>query len=120
MMRRNPSVQTLRAVFADNAPEARRVLTLTHAQLREHPAGDARIAECHHMPAWHDVRLTALDSIGDTFGVESIEFENGARADYLNSGDSYALTLIFWRGNYRVQSVGDFIETMERRGMRAK
>lgn len=34
------------------------------------------------------------------------------------AGETYAPTVIYWRGQYRVQSVGDFIETMQRQGVR--
>ena len=50
------------------------------------------------------------------FGIEGIQ-AGDEWATYLNTGDSYAPTIIFWRGNYRVQSLGDFIETMERQSV---
>jgi hypothetical protein len=113
---RTPSIKILSKVF-ENPAEAKRVLFMSHKQLAEHPVGAARIAECYHWPAWHDVRMTILNSIDP--GLHGIETIRGREcADYLNTGDTYAPTLIFWRGAYRVQSVGDFIETMERQGVK--
>jgi len=117
---RTPSVNTLSAVFT-NPKEAKRILQLSHAELRKLPAAMARIAECYHFPKWYDIRLTCLDAIEPgLYGIESCETTTGEYADYLNTGDTYAPTLIYWRGAYRVQSVGDFIETMERNSVRFK
>jgi hypothetical protein len=113
-MMRTPSIKTLSAVFDDPA-HAKRILRMPRAQLFETPAGAARDAACYNPPKTHDIRMTVLDSIEPgTYGVEYIAFVNGEYADYLNTGETYAPTLIRWRGRYRVQSMGDFIETMER------
>ena len=117
---KTPSIKTLTRVF-DNPHEARRVLKMKHVELSDHPVGAARILECMHSPKWYDVRLTVINSIDHGLhGVESCETVNGEYCDYLNTGDIYADTLIFWRGNYRVQSLGDFIETMDRNGVKFK
>jgi len=109
-----PSVKTLALCFED-PKQARAILKMQHKELAQHPAGKARINECYHAPKWYDVRLHVLDSIDNgMFGVESIESTNGEYADYLNSGDTYTPTIIYWRDSYRVQSLGDFIETMQR------
>ena len=117
---RTPSVKTLSAVFNDPA-RAKAILHMSRAQLLETPAGAARDAECYNPPKTYDIRMTVLDSIEpSTFGVESIAFVNGEYADYLNAGETYNPTLIHWRGRYRVQSMGDFIETMERSHLRTE
>lgn len=112
-----PSIKTLSQVF-DNPKQARAVLEMTHEQLRAHPAGSARITECYHAPKWYDVRMHVLDSLDNgLYGLESIQSTNGEYADYLNAGDTYNPTVIYWRGSYRVQSIGDFIETMQRQSI---
>lgn len=114
---RLPSVKTLSAVFAD-ARRARQILEMTRAQLLELPAGSARFAACLHAPRTYDIRMHCLDALeSGLHGVEAVKSTGGEYADYLNAGDSYAATLIYWRGAYRVQSLGDFIETMARRGV---
>ena len=114
---RTPSIKTLSRVFSD-PKTAKAILLMTHAQLRELPAGQARIDECYHFPGWHDVRLHCLNAIEPGLcGLESCESTDGEYAEYLNLGDTYDDTLIFWRGAYRVQSVGDFVETMNRRSV---
>lgn len=111
---RKPSVKTLVQVFGDQAKEARKIFELTQGEMRKHPAGAKRIAECYYSPKWYDVRLHILDSLGETYGIESVHTEEDEYADYLNVGEMYAPTVIYWRGNYRVQSLGDFIETMQK------
>ena len=117
---RKPSVKTLALVFGHDAKEARAIFDMPWAALKEHHAAQTRIKECYHHPKRYDVRMHVLDSLGHTCGLEGMESTSGEFADYLNTGDSYAPTVIFWRGQYRVQSVGDFVETMERQGVRFK
>ena len=94
---------------------------MTRSELLETPAGKARDLECYNPPKTYDLRLTALNAIEPGLhGCEAVESSNGEFADYLNSGDSYNPTVIYWKGNYRVQSLGDFIETMERQGVSFK
>ena len=112
---RTPSIKTLSAVFA-NPREAKRILTMTRAELLRLDAGRALDTECHHLPSTWALRMTCLNAIdAGLHGLESAETTEGEYATYLNTGDSYAPTVIYWRGRYRVQSIGDFIETQERR-----
>ena len=111
---RTPSIKTLSRVFSDPV-HAKRILTMSHAELSVQPAGLARIRECYRSPKWHDVRLHCLDAIeGGFFGLESMVSTNGEYAEYLTAGDTYNDTVIYWRGAYRIQCVGDFVETMNR------
>lgn len=57
------------------------------------------------------VRMLALSDLIGAYGVESVETENtGEWADYVNTGDTYAPTVVFFRGTYRLSTLGDFIE----------
>lgn len=115
-----PSIKTLEQAFPDNAREARAVLKMCRDQLEAHPVGAERVKQCYHAPMNWDLRMHILNSIGEFHGVESLEGTRGEWAEYLNAGDTYACTVIYWRGRYRVQSLGDFIETQERKGKRFK
>lgn len=127
---RLPSIKTLSRVFED--PKiARKILEMSREQLEMHPVGAARVAqcslrlrllgscsvgaarvaECYNPPATVDLRMSILNSLESGFhGVESLKSRDHDFADYLNTGDTYAETIIYWRGSYRVQSVGDFVE----------
>ena len=111
---RTPSIKTLSRVFSDPV-QAKRIFLMSHAELSVQPAGLARIRECYRPPKWYDVRLHCLDAIEEgLFGLESMVSTNGEYAEHLNAGDTYNETVIYWRGAYRIQCVGDFVETMNR------
>lgn len=112
-----PSIKTLARVF-ENPKHARAIFEMSHEELAAHPIGRARIAECYNAPKWNDVRMHVLNTLDSgLFGLEAIQTNSGEYADYINTGDTYADTVIYWRGAYRVQSIGDFIETMERQNV---
>lgn len=111
---RLPSIKTLSQIFGDEAKQARFILEVDNTRLITGKAVDDLRWNSYGRQRKRTIRLTALNELGDFHGIESAESTNGEYAEYLNAGDSYALTLIYWRGNYRVQSIGDFVETMER------
>lgn len=116
--KRMPSIGVLSALF-DDPKEARRILKMSRAELCATEAGSARVRECYTPPETYDIRLCVLNAIdAGLHGVDAIKLGDEF-ADYLNAGEMYAVTLIHWRGRYRVQSLGDFVEIMERRGLRA-
>lgn len=107
---RLPSIKTLTLVFGDKARQARAILEMSRAELEKLPAGAARVAECYHPPKTYDLRLTCLDALGESYGVESFELRNGSYCDYLNTGDTYSPTLMRVNGVYRVGCWGDIAE----------
>lgn len=96
----------------------RRIFKMSHAELSAVPAARGYSRACHNAPPWYLVRLEALNAAGRFHGIESADSTAGEFASFLNAGDSYAPTVIYWRGAYRVQCIGDFVETLERRGIR--
>jgi hypothetical protein len=117
---RMPTVKTLQSIPDADHKRMREILKMTRTELLCIPVCEARDSECYHPPKTWDLRMAALNEAARTFGYESCESENREYAEYLNTGDSYVPTIIYWRGRYRVQSVGDFIETMERQGVHFK
>lgn len=112
-----PSIRSLREIHDANHAAMRRIGKMTRAELDATEAGTKRNRECYNRPTTPDVRMHALNSEAGTFGVEYVQSHHGEHAEYLNTGDTYAPTIIHWRGTYRVQSLGDFIETQERNGV---
>lgn len=110
MQTRLPSIKTLGAVFGNKAREARAILEMTRSQLEDLPAGAARARECFHPPKTYDLRMSCLDALGASYGVEGFETHTGAVCHYLNTGDTYAPTLIRFNSRYRVASWGDIAE----------
>lgn len=116
-MLRLPSIKTLSLVF-DDAKKAREILEMSRTQLIGLPAGSLRVGECLHAPKTYDIRLHCLNAIDSgLFGIENLVSACGSYASYLNTGDSYTPTLIYWDGQYRVQSIGDFVEKLERQNV---
>lgn len=83
------------------------------------------IDQCYHTPSHNEIVLSALDELLATFGVESIEtsevisnYHGYARASYLNTGDSYATTILLdhKKLTWRLVSWGDFVEEIEGEG----
>jgi hypothetical protein len=112
-----PSIKTLERAFPGKGRELRKALEAKRAELVLHPAGAARIEECHHPPKTYDVRMHVLNAIAETHGVEYINhkddtFTQSSGLDYLNTGDTYALTIIrnCATGSYRVAAWGDIVE----------
>ena len=82
--------------------------------------------------AWSDSRsshhyllMTALNDLLGTCGVEHIgevHTTNGPPVEYLNTGDSYAATLVYYResGKFKVQDYATAVEWCEKHGHLAK
>lgn len=116
---RTPSVKTLSTIFDDNAKQAKRFLTCDRKTLlaESQAASNCQMQSYERQPTYY-LRLIALNDLGDFHGVEYCETQEGDVVEYLNAGDTYNATLIFWRGRWRVTTLGDFIETMERSGVK--
>ena len=107
--RRLPSVRTLRAVFGEHAKQARAILEMTRGELDNLPTPQALVMT-YHPPHTSQLRLCLLDELATTHGVEAFQVRGGDWCEYLNAGDTYAATLILFRGRYRVACWGDIVE----------
>lgn len=107
---RLPSIKTLQAVFGDNAKRARQILEMDRDQLRAEFAQTGMDRGFYHPPTKKEMRLLLLDKIAETHGVETVALGNGEIVDYLNSGDTYTATLVFWHGRYHVTDWGTLVE----------
>lgn len=99
-MRSAPSLKALAAAF----PQIER-------------AALVEVRSCIH----RDVGMQAIDRLLENHGVESVLDRNGAIvARYSNSGDTYAPTVLQdWKlMNYRLTTLGDYVEAYERRHAR--
>ena len=114
---RYPSIKTLSAIF-DDPKTARGILDGSIDPELVSKAARDYVAQCYHAPPDYLVKLYALDELGDFFGVEYTEHPTQGFY-YLNAGDTYAPTLVRRGANrYQVTTIGDVIETIERRGRR--
>lgn len=117
---RTPSIKTLSQVF-DNPKKAKAILKMSRQQLLEIEACQWLVRRCYNPPRNYELVMAALNALETgVYGVENLESNNDYYAVFINTGDIYNTTVIFWQGRYRVQSIGDFIETMERQGVKFK
>lgn len=105
-----PSVKKLAEIFGDKAKEARRILESDYAELLELPENENLVRQCLNAPSRMQLRLNALNTLGQFHGVEYADNDDGELLRYLNVGDTYAGTLVYWRGGFRVSSLGDIVE----------
>lgn len=103
---RSPSVRKLAEVFADQAAEAKRILRLPKGEL---PALRESLGLHPAATRWQ-IRMEALNRLGDFSGVETLALSDGSFVDYLNAGDTYSATLLRWNGNYYVGDWGSLVE----------
>jgi hypothetical protein len=124
-MIKKPSVKTLARAFGDKASEARKIIEMSQSEILAAGPGNhfdrarhiAKVSICCNDLS---LQMSTLNALGGFHGTQYIQAKSGEYARYLNSGETYHATLIYWRGRYRVQSVGDFIETMERQNIHFK
>lgn len=77
----------------------------------------------YHKSKLDEAKLSAVDKLIGTCGVEYVRFEckdsddygDGAGFSYCNNGDTYAATLVLYKGRFIVSSWGDMVEKHERR-----
>lgn len=112
----SPTLSRLQSLLGMSAADARQVKSLCVARddrdrlealiEASHPATAAYARSCHSSPylssIWRTTMvLDACDRLLGTTGVESMGAEDRApyapRFEYLNTGDSYALTLVYDR-----------------------
>lgn len=110
-----PSIPKLEPLFGNNAKKAREIIRAEKTLAiwsDECEAVKALRAQPLH-PSKMLVKMTYLNALCHGFGVESLATEHtDEHADYINMGDPYVKTIIFWRGLYRLQSVGNFVENV--------
>ncbi len=71
------------------------------------------VTQCFHPPSRGEKVMLALNEVLDCYGVEYVPQGRNSRSpafEYLNTGDTYALTLVRFAGTYRVSSWGDIVE----------
>lgn len=76
------------------------------------------IKSCYHNPSMHEIKMNLLDELLKSYGIEFINLEpenyfhpNGI--EYLNMGDTYTDTLIYFNGRYSIGCWGDYLEYWE-------
>lgn len=113
-----PSVKTLDRAFPGKGKVLRRLLE-SSAAVHEHPAAAALVAQCYNPPGLAYERMTALNAEAGTYSIEAVwragtgpgDCTSAPAFEYLNTGDTYAATIIRWsKGHYQVRDWGSIVE----------
>lgn len=114
-----PSIKTLDKCFPGKGKLIRQALESIRF-CRQHPAGQRRLAECHHPPGSVDLRLTVINDIIGGHGVEYISHRDDGMRDvygieYVNLGDTYITTILYDHklDSFRCSDYGSIIERRE-------
>lgn len=116
--------QALRDAFERTAGDENctKALAVIRGELDPSSVDSVALRQCHNAPDKHYATMLALDSLLGTHGVEyigEVDMRDGPPVEYLNAGDTYAATLVWYRDRVRpwsVESWGDVAERLERRG----
>jgi hypothetical protein len=78
---------------------------------------------CYHAPKTSELVMMGLDELIDGFGVDLLTEEGEPSplpseipklAEYINTGDTYNPTIIYYKGKFSLGTMGDWVEAMER------
>lgn len=113
-----PSIKTIQGIKDVTRADAVKIRAILHLKTVDavtelSDSALAYVRQCCHTPPLQLVKLTAVDAILRTHGVEGIPAGHGRRSpaiDYCNAGDSYAVTVLWSGGRYRVACWGDIVE----------
>lgn len=114
---KSPSVKALEFVFGADAKKAKAIFKFSRRELEEHPANQEMVRLSHGKHDESYLILRALNHLGERDGCHGVEFmstDNDQFAEYINVGDTYVDTVIYWQGQFRIQCLGDFVEMVER------
>ena len=128
-MRRAPSIKTLTkglGITTEQAETIRRIIKgpAPTNESTKFPRTVAWIRGCYNMPLPGERRMAAIDETLGTHSVEAIFRANAGISEsplltYCNAGDTYAATIVRYRGGtYAVACWGDIVESLERRGVK--
>ena len=120
---RYPSATTLQRITGGDRRLALKLRRLLDGRLNPtlaSPRCAEWVRQCYNNPSGVEQILCAADELIGTHGVECVWGEDELRPafEYLNTGDSYAATLIWSDGAFRVSGWADELERRERRGER--
>ena len=73
------------------------------------PKTSSWVRSCYNEPTRIEKTMNAIDEVLENHGVESFKTSQGY-VDYSNTGDSYALTVVNFKGKLRATSWGDIAE----------
>ena len=78
--------------------------------LKEYPNTNNWVRSCYNLPRNADIILELVNEILHCFGVEGSPDTDGNFLSYVNTGETYDLTLCHYKGKFIISSWGDIVE----------
>ena len=83
-----------------------------------YPLTSRWVMSCYNMPSIHGLKMSCLNELLGTYGVEFVNLEPDnyhcpKGIEYLNMGDHYTPTLLFFDSRYSIGCWGDVLEQWE-------
>jgi hypothetical protein len=75
-----------------------------------YPKTYAWYRSCFHTPPVGDIKMEIFNEILNLHGVEGFTLASGETVDYVNTGESYACTIVLMNGNFYVCDWGTIAE----------
>lgn len=122
-----PSLKSLRTINPDLTAKVgnqirsllKRDITIDDLPKDAFPNTRAWIKSCHNWPTNREIAMAAANEGLEGHGVEVGGWDGTWPIfEYINMGDTYTATLVKYNNAFYVESVGDRVEKLERRGVR--
>lgn len=118
MQKNYPSIKTIMRIKGTSKESARLARYILKADTREQLESIYTYELYYqkygkHMYNPHsltELKLYMLDIVLDSYGVEAIQNKNNQWLEYLNFGDTYNATIIYYHDRFFVSSWGDVVE----------
>lgn len=107
-----PTLSCLQDHFGDDTGRDLYAVLKGRKNPLDYPTVDRWLRACYHAPSEDALKLAACDVILNGSGVEGLELPDGRDLDYVNLGDPYVATLLYYPDTKRfsVCAWGDVVE----------
>ncbi len=108
-----PSYKSMESHFAGmgiDIQEVRNTLEAGRKVLLQSEAVQKFEKGCYFPPSVYELRLVAMNIVLRGHGIVGIKSKRNQYADYINMGDTYVPTIIWYNGMCHFTTVGDFME----------
>lgn len=117
-----PSIKTIQSRLRLDRQTAAAVRGILDGSISYHrvPGVSEWYHRTHSRPPIYVCKLEAINRLIGGHGVEGIPDPDDMTAsglEYVNMGDTYNATIVYWKGRYMVTSWGDVVESLERQGI---